>query len=178
MNSLFIALTLAFPTAPSIVVNDLQGKKLRLPIVGKPTVLIFVGTECPIANRMAPELKRIVANHRSIAFYFVYSERGLSKAAIRKHLKDYRLGAPGLLDSSFSLAKFARAKVTPEAFLYDAKGKLAYHGRINDSYTEHNVPRDIPVKNDLRVALDAILKHKPVPNPFVPAVGCPIPFSG
>ena len=122
------------------------------------------------------ELKRIVSDYKGVAYYFVYSEKGLAKKTIRKHLKDYRLGAPGLLDSTFSLAKFAGAKVTPEAFLYDSNGKLAYHGRINDSYTEHNVPRDFPVKNDLRVAIGAVLKHKPVPNPFIPAVGCPIPF--
>ena len=176
MNAIFAALTILLPGAPSIVVNDLEGKKVRLPVVGKPTVLFFVGTECPIANRMAPEIKRIVSAYKGVAYYFVYSEKSLSKLAIRKHLKDYRLGAPGLLDSTFSLAKFAGAKVTPEAFLYDSTGKLAYHGRINDSYTEHNVPRDLPVKNDLRNAIDAVLKHKPVTIPHVPAVGCPIPY--
>jgi hypothetical protein len=177
MNPLLAALTLAFPSPPSIVVNDLDGKKLRLPVAGKPTVLIFVGTECPIANRMAPELKRIITDYKGVAYYFVYAERGLSKSTIRKHLKEYRLPAPGLLDPAFLIAKFAKARVTPEAAVYDSTGKFVYHGRINDSYSEHNVPREVPVKNDLRNAIDSVLKHKPVANPFIPAVGCAIPYE-
>ena len=176
MNAILAIVAISFGSAPTIVVSDLSGKKLRLPVAGKPTVLFFVGTECPIANRMAPELKRIVSSHKEVAFYFVYPEKGLTKRAVLKHARDFNLGAPSLLDPSFSIAKFARAKVTPEAALFDKTGKLAYHGRINDSYSEHNVPREIPIKHDLRVALSAVLKRKPVANPFVPAVGCPIPF--
>ena len=176
MNALVAFVALALPPTPSIVVSDLAGKKLRLPVIGKPTVLFFVGTECPIANRMAPELKRIVSDHKGVAFYFIYSEKRLSKLAVRQHLKDFGLGAPGLIDPIFTIARFAKAKVTPEAALYDSTGKLAYHGRINDSYSEHNVPREFPVKHDLRVALAFVLKHKPVANSFVPAVGCPIPY--
>ena len=176
MNAILALAAIGFGTAPTIVVNDLSGKKLRLPVIGKPTVLFFVGTECPIANRMAPELKRIVSSYKGVAFYFVYPENGLTKKAVQNHAKEFNLGAPGLLDPSFSIAKFAGAKVTPEAALYDKAGKLAYHGRINDSYSEHNVPRETPIKHDLRVALTAVLKSKRVANPFVPAVGCPIPY--
>lgn len=176
MTALVAAAALAM-AAPSIVVSDLNGKKIRLPVAGKPTVLFVVGTECPIANRMTPELKRIVTDYKGIAYFFVFSEKNLTATSVRKHLKDFSLNAPSLLDSRFVVAKFAKARVTPEAALFDATGNMMYHGRINDSYVEHNVPRETPVKHDLRKAISELLQKKPVTNSFVPAVGCPIPYE-
>ena len=176
MTAIVAAAALAM-AGPSIVVNDLNGKKIRLPIAGKPTVLFIVGTECPIANRMAPELKRIVTDYKGIAYFFVYSEKNLTPVSVRKHLRDFSIKSTGLLDTHFIIAKFAKARVTPEAALFDATGNMVYHGRINDSYVEHNVPRETAVKHDLRKAISEMLNKEPVANPFVPAVGCTIPYE-
>lgn len=166
---------LAAALALSIKAADLTGKAVTIPTPQKVTCLLFVGTECPIANRAGPEFNRIVSDFKGVSFYFVYVD-GSSKADAVKHWNDFEYKAPGILDSSFSVAKFAKATVTPETAVFDKGGKLVYRGRINDAYTEHNLPRDKPSKNELRDALTAVLAGKPVAQPHVAAIGCSIPF--
>jgi thiol-disulfide isomerase/thioredoxin len=161
--------------APAITTADFDGKPVTLPVPKHVTCLFFVGTECPIANRTAPEFNRIVADYKGVSFFFVYVDGGALADAV-KHRKDFGFKAPGILDSHFQVAKFAKATVTPETALFDKTGALVYHGRINDAYTEHNLPRDKPSKNDLRDAIAATLKDQPVREPYIAPVGCYIPF--
>lgn len=176
--NLIATLALTFTSfAPSdIAAKDIDGHDVRLPVAGKTTCLLFVATECPIANRLAPEMRRIVATHKTVKFFFVYPDPRTTKAMVKQHAKDFELSAPAILDPKFAIAKFAKATVTPEAAVFDPKGRLAYHGRINDLFTEHNVPLDKPEQNDLRDAIDAVLNGKPVAAEYVAPIGCAIPF--
>jgi hypothetical protein len=161
--------------SPAITTADLDGKPVTVPVPNHVTCLFFVGTECPIANRTAPEFNRIVAAYKEVSFFFVYVDGG-ALADATKHRRDYGFKAPGILDAKFQVARFAKATVTPETALFDKSGKMVYHGRINDAYTEHNLPRDKPSKNDLRDAIEATLKGQSVKEPYIAPVGCYIPF--
>jgi thiol-disulfide isomerase/thioredoxin len=161
--------------SPSIEIEDLDGKTVSVPAKGKPTALIFLGTECPIANRLTPELRRIVAAFPKAQFYFVYADKAIRPEEARKHRKDFALNAPAILDGKYRLVKLGKATVTPETAVFDATGKLVYRGRINDSYSEHNRPRETPLRNELRDALSALAAGKPVKVAFREAIGCPIP---
>lgn len=175
MNLAISLLLLPALTAPSIKTVDLAGNPVTLPIPGKATGLFFVGCECPIANRGMPEFNRIVSASKEVAFYFVYAD-GCTKEEAAKHRKDYEIKAPAILDSKFKVSKFFKATVTPESVLFDKNGKLVYQGRINDSYSEHNVPRTTPSKNELRDAIQAMLNGKAVAEKYVAPVGCAIPY--
>jgi hypothetical protein len=67
------------------------------------------------------------------------------------------------------------ALCTPDLFLFDASGHLAYRGRLDDAATG---PRDAKVtKEDLKLALDAVLAGKaPDPNQH-PSRGCSIKWK-
>jgi hypothetical protein len=165
----------AFPrgvlTCPPIV--DVDGKSAVVSEL-KFTVLLFVSTDCPIANRMAPEIARIAADYgkKGVTFYRVYPGEYATPDEIRAHGVEYSLPFPGVLDAKFTWVDLVGASVTPQAAIIDKACYLRYRGRINDSYREHGKPRTEGVRNDLRIALDELLAGKAVSMPRTPAVGC------
>jgi thiol-disulfide isomerase/thioredoxin len=174
-RTILLLLSVAF-AGESVRSKDVAGKAVTVPVAGKATVLLFIGTDCPISNRMAPELARIVAAYPTVKFFFVYADKTVTAKAAKEHQRSFDLPGSGLVDSKLAVARFAKATVTPEAALFDPKGKLIYHGRINDTYVEHNKPSPKAAKNDLREAISAMLAGRAVTTPYVAPVGCRIPF--
>ncbi|MDQ2947062.1 MAG: redoxin domain-containing protein, partial [Acidobacteriota bacterium] len=100
------------------------------------TVLIFVRTDCPIANRYAPELQRLDRefNSRGVTFRMVYPDPGETEQSALKHVKEYGFPGKVLLDPSHEWVKRGRARTTPEAAVFTSDQRLLYHGRIDDRY--------------------------------------------
>jgi hypothetical protein len=117
-------------------------------------VFVFLRTDCPAANRFAPELRRIAQEFqgRHVAFYLVYPDPDENKRAIENHMAEF--GFPGipLRDPDHQLQKRAHATMTPEAAVFDAAGNLKYHGNVT--------------------GLEAVIAGKTVLE--TPAVGCPL----
>ena len=162
---------------PTVTMVDAAGVTRQIPTKRKATVLVFVATDCPIANRTAPELSRIVKRYapKSVDFFFVYADSAPTNRQIQSHLAEFNLVAPGIRDAKHVLVKAVGAMVTPEAAVLNARGQLLYRGRINDLFVEHGVARKTAKTNDLRDALDQILAGMPVKNRETPALGCSIP---
>jgi thiol-disulfide isomerase/thioredoxin len=159
-------------------VKDVAGASHSIPAPkAKATVVIFVTVDCPISNRLAPEVARICEEYspKGVVFYLAYVDPRTPKADVATHLKDYSYPCPGIIDAKHDLVKAFGATVTPEAGVLDAQGIVVYRGRINDLYEEHGKPKQKAKNQDLRDALDAVIAGKPVPNPIVGAVGCYIP---
>jgi hypothetical protein len=142
----------------------------------KATVLVFITTDCPIANVSAPEIERIYRAYGSkqIAFYLVYVDASQTAAAVRKHHKEYGYTCPAVLDPEHQLVTRAHATVTPEAALFATDGRLLYHGRVDDRAVGFGQVRAQPTRHNLRDTLDAYLKAKPIPMSNIKAVGCVI----
>ncbi|HXX93470.1 MAG TPA: redoxin domain-containing protein [Planctomycetota bacterium] len=140
-------------------------------------VLLFVTTDCPLANRYAPELGRIIDRYASLGFRFilVYVDSRTTLAEARRHAREYGLAAEVVVDPVHERADRLGIDVTPEAALLLPDGTLAYRGRIDDRAIELGRIRPEPTRRDLREALDAVASGRPVPNPRTPAVGCFIP---
>ena len=138
----------------------------------KATVCIFVGLDCPISNRYAPEIRRLVQEFSSIRFWLVYADPDASSELIETHLKDYTLPATGLRDPRHSLVRLSQVRVTPEAAVFLPGRRLVYHGRIDNRYVELGKERPEATQHDLQNVLDAIRRGKPVPYATAKAVGC------
>ncbi len=138
------------------------------------TVLVFVGTECPYSNRYAPEIQRLYKEFaaRDVRFWLVYPSPADTPAIIAKHLGDYGYPDIVLRDRNNPLLKSAKATVTPEAFVFDAASKLAYHGRIDDRFVELMRERPAPTTHDLERAVTSVLAGKAVFPSVTQAVGC------
>ena len=149
-------------------VHPLEEPDVRL------NVFFFIRTDCPIANRYAPEIARLHAEFAGsgVAFWLVYPGTADTASSIARHLADYRLPRKALRDLHHLFAEKSQAKVTPEAAIFGSNGALLYHGRIDDRYVDFGQSRSEATRHDLKEALDLALAGKPVTNPSAPAVGC------
>lgn len=155
-------------------VVDLEGKVVS-PLDGAgPKLLIFTRSDCPVANRFAPEISRLHDQYasRGVRFYLVYVDPAEPVASIRKHLQDYSLPNVAVRDPRHSLVKRTEVSITPEAALLDGKGTLLYRGRINDQYVAFTKSRPQPKKHDLEDALRGLLDGSLKKLVTTEAIGC------
>ena len=172
--SIIIAMRLAGAAEP-LEVSDIDGAKQRL-FDAKPTVLVFILQDCPIANAFAPEIGRICETYKKkgVAFYVVYVDQDLKAEDAKKHAKDFGYRCPAFIDSKRELIKRAQVTMSPEAAVFAADGTLKYRGRINDLYVDLGKKRNAATTHDLREALDAVLAGKEVKAAKTEAIGCVI----
>ena len=64
------------------------------------------------------------------------------------------------------------ARVTPEAVVIDSQGNVVYRGRIDDRFVDFGKTRQSPTREDLSLALDAVLAGRAVDVPTTKAIGC------
>lgn len=148
---------------------------LALPATPKISCTFFLLKDCPIANRMAPELNRIVRAYssRGIRFTIEFEDQDLPLAEATSHARAYGFSIPVKLDPAHREAKLWKISTSPTA-LVKSGATVLYRGRIDDSYAGVGKPRTVTTRHDLRDALEAILKGKAPAHQEVPAVGCRI----
>jgi len=143
-----------------------------LAAAGRPVVLIFVRTDCPISNRYAPLIQRISSEYGAkIGLWLVYPSRTASAEKIRQHEREYGYKLAALRDPQHALVTQAQVQVTPEAAVFDANHHLLYHGRIDDLYRDFGRARPAATTHELDDAIQAALSGK-TPPPSTPGVGC------
>jgi len=89
---------------------------------------------------------------------------------MQKRAKKLGLEFPYVVDETSDVAKALGATKTPEAFLFDAEGKLVYHGAIDDNPHE---PGKVE-KQYLRDALDAVVAGEAPKVAESKSMGCSI----
>jgi hypothetical protein len=137
-------------------------------------VFLFVRTDCPITNRYAPELQRLAGEfaNRKIEIWLVYPDPSEKTDGIRAHLSAYGFPGTPLRDPAHNLVRRAQVTVAPEAAVFDAMGRLMYHGRIDDLWVSPGKARPVAQTHDLETAIFAVLAGKPVLRAKTEAVGC------
>lgn len=143
----------------------------------KAAVFFFVAPECPISNRYAPEIERIVADYakQGFTFYGVHSDPEINREVARKHAQDYGYRFPVLLDPVQTLAEQFGVTLTPTVVVASPRGQVLYRGRIDNRYLDFGVFRNVGITSDLRNALDAIREARAVAVPITKSIGCAIP---
>ena len=159
---------------------DIAGQKHE-PFVNEATrgvVVVFITTDCPIANYYQPTLSRLTDEYegQGIPFFLCHSDRNATLEEVAKHAEEFKPTARVILDSDQTIASHLGAKVTPEAFLIDREGTICYRGRINDLYADYGKRRATPRTNDLRDAIEAYLAGDKILAPKTRAVGCYISY--
>jgi peroxiredoxin len=156
----------------------LDGQRVSLAAPeGGATVLVFYSGECPISNAYSTTLNEIAAEFpaTTVKMVGVCVDPDLTDAQVAAHAKEFGLKFPVVRDRSGTLAAQLGAKVTPEAFVIGGKGDVRYQGRIDDLYAARRQRRADVSTHELRDALRAVLAGRDVANPYVEAVGCPLP---
>lgn len=139
----------------------------------KANCLIFVLKDCPIANRYAPELRRIVSDYekRGVKFQLVFEDADITPAEATAHAKEYKLAVPATVDVNHSMAQRRHVMISPTAVI-ETQTELAYVGRIDDTYMAIGKRREKATSRDLRNALDDVLAGRAVRKPRTDAIGC------
>lgn len=139
---------------------------------GKPVVLIFVRTDCPVSNRYAPTITAASQKYADlVVFVLVYPDKAETPKSIEEHLNAYGYKLTSLRDPQHQLVKLSGAEITPEVAVFDAKRELVYHGRIDNWYQDFGRARPAPTTHELNDAIVAALNGGGALAPQ-PAVGC------
>jgi hypothetical protein len=164
-------------TDVSLATKDIRGRAQSpfKPDSQAASVLFFIQQDCPVSNRYAPEITRIINEYqpKKIRFYLVYIDPTVGTKQIEAHLREFNLpDIPVIHDAKRSLVSATGVSVTPEAAVVGNRGEILYRGRIDNLYEALGKPRRIVTEHDLRNALDAILQNRQVPAARTQAIGC------
>ncbi|HSG05644.1 MAG TPA: thioredoxin family protein [Nitrospiria bacterium] len=146
----------------------------------KAAAVVFWCNHCPYVQAWEERMVRLGNEYRDrgVAFVLInandpkkYPEDDFSGMVKRSGEKGYPFAY--LHDETQATARAYGATRTPEVFLFDSKGILGYHGRIDDNYEDPGAVRS----HDLKDALEAVLAGKRSENPETPLVGCTIKWK-
>lgn len=171
-----LALQAGSGCAPGAEVRDLEGRRVDALALapGELAALVFVDPDCPLSNKLAPELARIAAEFagRPVRLRLVYPDPELDAAAVRAHLEAFDLPADALLDPGQALVSRFEATIVPEALLLDSAGRVLYRGLIDDRAPAPGVERPAATRRYLRDAIEAALAGRRPEPERTEAVGC------
>jgi peroxiredoxin len=163
--------------APSFELPDTDGRPWTMSDGDAPaTVVVFTCNHCPYAlawhDRIAQVARDYAARRvRILAINSNDSDRYPrdSYEAMQRRVADEDWPMPYLHDASQDVARAYGAKTTPDVFVIDSSGRVAYRGAPDGDY-------DDPGENAewLREALDAVLAGREPDRPETRPVGCSI----
>lgn len=170
--------------APDFTLPDtVSGKEMNLKELqsDQATVVMFLCNHCPYVIHVNEEIVRVVDDYKSTGVSFVgissndvenYPQDGPDK--MKEHAAAVGYNFPYLYDESQEVAKAYDAACTPDFYVFDGAGKLAYRGRLDDSRPKNDNPL---TGRDLRAAIDSVLAGTTVPEPQYPSGGCNIKWK-
>ena len=161
-------------SAPKFTLKNYDGKEYSLQSLTKENklvVMMFISTHCPVSNGYNERMAQLDASYKSKGVKFVGINANVKETVsdIASHCKEHNFLFPVLKDEGNKIADEYAAQVTPEIFVITPAGKIAYHGRIDDSRNPDKV-----TSRDLSVALDALLAGKQLTQAETKAFGCSI----
>ncbi len=159
----------------NFTLEDYRGTKHSLADYdkSKAVVVVFLGTECPLAKLYGPRLAELAAKYgeQGVTFLAIDANRQDSMTEIAAYARDAGIGFPVLKDTGNAVADQMQAIRTPEAFVLDQDRVVRYWGRIDDKSGVGYV-RDNTDHHFLAEALDQLLAGKEVATPSTESVGC------
>jgi peroxiredoxin len=153
-----------------VSINDLKGEK--------GTLVIFTCNHCPFVIAWQDTMVELGNTYRQKGFgvLFINSNdpgvKGDTFEGMQELAGKEGYQFPYVVDATSDVAREFGAKKTPDVFLFDAEGRLAYHGAVGEGGRKPNANGEAYLKN----ALDAVLAGKPAATPETKAVGCSIKF--
>jgi thiol-disulfide isomerase/thioredoxin len=140
------ALPLGSPIPSAMVkLKSVDGRLVSIHDVAGPkgTLVVFTCNHCPYAKAWEKRIAALANNYSNQGIGVIlinandptaYPEDAFPEMQTRA--KSLGLSVPYVVDDTSNVARAFGASVTPEAFLFAADGKLAYHGTIDDNRTD------------------------------------------
>ena len=138
-------------------------------------VLLFLATDCPIANSYIPKLNRLAAYYRQrgVEFYSILSSPETDEHEARLHQQKFQVSFPVILDTDLKIADRVSAEVTPEAIVFSRFGKSPmYRGAIDNQNVDYGKRAPTSSSNYLEDALNAMIQGEAVEVQKTTSIGC------
>jgi peroxiredoxin len=170
--------------APAFTLPDVVTGRMRsLDELAGPagTLVIFLCAHCPYVVHVRAKLAELAEKYFPLGISTLgissndavaYPEDSPEK--LREMVEESGLPFPVLYDEQQQVAASYTAACTPDFFLFDAKRRLAYRGRLDASSPRNGQPL---TGEDLENALSAVADAYPVPQPWPSALGCSIKWK-
>jgi peroxiredoxin len=154
---------------PDFEATSLDGRPVALRAAlaeHKAVVVLFLSTVCPYANYFAEHLRALDERYgpKGVLFVGVNSNSWETKDEVAEHARKRGLAFAMIKDEDHKVADSLGARVTPEAFLIDASGRLRYRGWVKSR-------QESP---DLQRALDDLIEGRSVRRAETKAFGCAV----
>lgn len=168
--------------APDFELKSVNGSTVTLKDLknGGPFCVIFSCNHCPYVLAWEDRIIDIARTYsaRGVKFVLVnandpvkYPADSFDEMKKRAQMKDYPFHY--LHDETQEAARAFDAERTPEVFLFNTDGRLAYHGAPDDNYDD---PKAV-ARPYLRDALDALLNGKQPQTQDTQPQGCTIKWK-
>ncbi len=150
-------------------------------LAGSPAVVIFICNHCPYVKHLRAGLAAFGRDMSSQGVKMVaissndvttYPDDAPDKMALEAKEAGYTF--PYLFDESQTAARDFDAACTPDLFIFDEDGKLAYRGQFDDSRPSNGKP---VTGADARAAIDALLRGEKPSAEQTPSIGCGIKWK-
>jgi peroxiredoxin len=162
---------------PDFTLPDTSGADVPLRSNGAAaTVVVFTCNHCPYALAWHGRINAVAREYagrgvRTLQICPNDAERYPRDApdAMRARVEAGEFAGPYLHDGSQEVARAWGARVTPDVFVVDAGGRLAYRGAPDADHGDESLAAAW-----LRGALDAVLAGEAVAEPLTEPVGCSV----
>lgn len=147
-------------------------------LLGKPSVVIFICNHCPYVKHIRAGLADFgrYCQEQGVAMVAIssndavaYPDDSPEKMALEAKVAGYVF--PYLYDESQAVARAFDAACTPDLYIYDAKGLLAYRGQFDDARPKNDAP---VTGKDARAAVAALVAGQSPSAEQQPSIGCNI----
>jgi peroxiredoxin len=172
--------------APDFTLRDLDGKEVTLSSFrGKRVVLEWFNPGCPFVEKShtAGSLKTLAgeATAKGVVWLAINSgaagKQGHGVEANRAGASRFGLSHPILLDEDGAVGRRYGAARTPQMFVVDERGVVAYAGAIDNSPdAEGQSPEGGTLRNHVADALAALDAGKPVSPAETKPYGCSVKY--
>jgi peroxiredoxin len=165
--------------SPDKKMKDISGKEVSFKdeMNKKGLLVMFSCNTCPVVRAYQSRTIEACkyAKDKQIGVILLnsneaYRSSGDSYSDMKDYATKQNYNWPYVVDDHSAMANTFGASRTPECFLFNADGKLVYHGAIDDN---QNGPDEVTRKH-LMVAMDEMLAGKDVSVKNTRSVGCNI----
>lgn len=169
--------------APIFALPDVEsGRVISLDAFTADEVLLvmFVCAHCPYVVHVQTELAHLARDYagKSVGIVAItsndaeqYPQDAPAPSAAMARAAGWTF--PLLYDASQDVARAYTAACTPDFFVFDRDRRLAYRGQLDDS----RPGRGTPTGQDLRTALEALLRGDKPAGAQKPSIGCGIKWK-
>lgn len=176
VESLFIPLGIIMP---KFTLSNPDGKSYKSDeLIGSRGILVvFSCNHCPYALAVWPRLIKLAEYAKGMMINTVVINPNInpdfpedSPAQMKEKIKEWGVSFPYLVDDTQMVAKAFKAQCTPDLFLFNRKGSLIYHGRIDNNWKDESKV----TRQELKEAINNHVEGLPIVIDQKPSMGCSI----